>query len=441
MADIFLSYARKDTDKAKQLVEHLEQHGLDVWWDPEIDPGTQWADVIEGQLESAKCVIVVWSEDSVGSHWVRTEAHHALSRGVLLPVSIGTVEPPFGFELIQSEDLSDWQSETVPANFDRVVGRARSLITGKRETLPAAQSVAGGFKRPTGGLLLTVLAAVIIVTLLNGSISNRGLSLESLIGMGSVGLLAVNGLAGLMGKSPRRAPPGGRRFRFPLEQGFFGGLCGGIAAAALIGLAYEHGSERDPFALLLQITITAMSIGALLGILSFGLAKWFEYIGFGRPALKWLSSPLLGGTLGGLVAGLITGPPATLYFGSQPDLDVLDPTTMLLAALPATGIMVFAILAFDKHRLGAATLVRLVISAISVAITSIVAFVALYAVRPEIETLVIDRLVYFDDRSDLLTAGLYYGGGVGVFLGLVVGLSVALMDRYAHRRGADETEA
>ena len=61
MSDIFISYARPDRDRARQMAEALEQRGWSVWWDHEIPPGRNFDDVIEEALGAASCVVVLWS--------------------------------------------------------------------------------------------------------------------------------------------------------------------------------------------------------------------------------------------------------------------------------------------------------------------------------------------------------------------------------------------
>ena len=52
---------------------------------PGDSPGKNLGEVIEAALREARCVIVVWSTNSVNSSWVRTEADEAQRRGVLVP--------------------------------------------------------------------------------------------------------------------------------------------------------------------------------------------------------------------------------------------------------------------------------------------------------------------------------------------------------------------
>jgi len=73
MSDIFISYASADREHARVLAQQLERLGWSVWWDRDIQAGKTFAGVIESEIDRARCVIVLWSNASVGSRWVRDE--------------------------------------------------------------------------------------------------------------------------------------------------------------------------------------------------------------------------------------------------------------------------------------------------------------------------------------------------------------------------------
>ena len=77
MSDIFVSYASADRDRARAVAQALTDQGWAVWWDRTIPPGRQFDEVIEEALDSARCVVVLWSKASVASQWVKTEAAEA----------------------------------------------------------------------------------------------------------------------------------------------------------------------------------------------------------------------------------------------------------------------------------------------------------------------------------------------------------------------------
>jgi len=119
MADVFLSYAREDAARAQQIAEGLEAEGVDVFWDNEIPPGSTWADYIESKLTQCKALIVLWSEHSTKSQWVREEARLGRDKGVLIPVMIDASTPPFGFGELQAANLTDWQGQRDHASWRR----------------------------------------------------------------------------------------------------------------------------------------------------------------------------------------------------------------------------------------------------------------------------------------------------------------------------------
>ena len=73
MADIFISYARRDRARAKGVAEVLERRGHTTWWDTRLRAGEIWDEVIERELKACRCVVVLWSTASVRSRWVRKE--------------------------------------------------------------------------------------------------------------------------------------------------------------------------------------------------------------------------------------------------------------------------------------------------------------------------------------------------------------------------------
>ena len=108
MSDIFVSYASADRDRARAVAQALTDQGWSVWWDRTIPPGRQFDEVIEEALDSARCVVVLWSKASVASQWVKTEAAEAMRRKILVPVLIEDVKIPLEFRRLQAADLSTW---------------------------------------------------------------------------------------------------------------------------------------------------------------------------------------------------------------------------------------------------------------------------------------------------------------------------------------------
>jgi hypothetical protein len=128
MAEVFISYANRDLDRARQLAERLAAHGYEVWWDRTIPPGRVFDEVIQEALHAAKCVIVLWSAESVRSNWVKTEAAEGMSPERLVPAFIERVQPPIEFKRIQAADLSDWSGEEDHPEYRKLLASVDGLL-------------------------------------------------------------------------------------------------------------------------------------------------------------------------------------------------------------------------------------------------------------------------------------------------------------------------
>ena len=128
MNDIFLSYAAGDRAVAHELADALEALGWSVWWDREIPHGKPFDQVIEEELNAARCVIVLWTAESVASRWVKTEASAAADRDRLIPVLLQRVPIPFEFRRIQTAELYDWSGDRAHPEFVRLVASVKSML-------------------------------------------------------------------------------------------------------------------------------------------------------------------------------------------------------------------------------------------------------------------------------------------------------------------------
>ena len=139
MADVFISYAREDHSRAEQVARALTAMGLECFWDLEIPPGQTWSDYIEGKLDAARVVVVLWSQHSTKSQWVREEARMARDRARLIPAIIDGSPSPLGFGEVQAADLTDWRGEPNTAQWKRF---ANAVFTAARGVAPPQQAAA-----------------------------------------------------------------------------------------------------------------------------------------------------------------------------------------------------------------------------------------------------------------------------------------------------------
>src|SRR5262245_42208991 len=108
MADVFISYAKPDRPLASKLAAMLEAEGWKVWWDTSLTIGDDFRNEIMTELGRARAVIVVWTDTSIKSDWVRSEAGRAQADRKLIPVKLAHLvyeDLPPPFDVLHTEDI------------------------------------------------------------------------------------------------------------------------------------------------------------------------------------------------------------------------------------------------------------------------------------------------------------------------------------------------
>ena len=162
MAQVFLSYAREDVARARELAEAIQRAGHEVWWDQHIHGGSRFAREIDAALKSADAIVVLWSEASVESAWVQDEAAEGRDRGRLVPALLGAVKPPLGFRQFQSVDVSADGSSGELRRLDQLVDAIMAVTGNAPPQHRASAPEASPIKR-------SVSAAIIVIPFANMS--------------------------------------------------------------------------------------------------------------------------------------------------------------------------------------------------------------------------------------------------------------------------------
>lgn len=107
MADIFISYSRNDRDRCTAIRGALEALKVDIWSDSGIGAGSSFDREIEREIAAAKALLVLWSEASTESDWVRNEARTGKERNGLIAVQLQPCQLPLEFRSVQAEILPE----------------------------------------------------------------------------------------------------------------------------------------------------------------------------------------------------------------------------------------------------------------------------------------------------------------------------------------------
>lgn len=129
---VFISYAREDQELADSLFQELQHRGMSLWMDrEEITGGQDWLTRIAVALDASKAIILVLSQSSMNSTWVRRELEFADQRGIpVIPV--------------------EFSSCNLPPWFDLQFGRIQRYFVGKqlgRESVDAIADMVKGARR------------------------------------------------------------------------------------------------------------------------------------------------------------------------------------------------------------------------------------------------------------------------------------------------------
>ncbi len=174
MASIFLSYAREDAKKASALAKCLERAGHTVWWDRHIHGGSEFSGAIEAALRQSDVVLVLWTDASMRSAWVRDEAAEGRDSGRLVPVLAEDCTPPLGFRQHQTISIDGWSGRGNPPTFQQILASIAARLDREEHLAPtprkpAAKNVLNRLAPLGLAVLVAVLLAVGAWWMLKGS--------------------------------------------------------------------------------------------------------------------------------------------------------------------------------------------------------------------------------------------------------------------------------
>ena len=105
--------------KGQQINMHEEKHDFSVWWDDALKAGEDWHDRILREVRIARCLVGVWSDQSVtndrvfvpsalnGHNYLRIE-HEEAGHAKIAGARFSSHAIPMLYSELQSADLSDW---------------------------------------------------------------------------------------------------------------------------------------------------------------------------------------------------------------------------------------------------------------------------------------------------------------------------------------------
>jgi hypothetical protein len=128
MADIFISYKSENRGFTELLSDALVAAGFSTWWDGSLVAGETYTDRINSELQLAKVVLVVWSESSWESKWVKEEAAIGRHLDKLVSLRIDQVKIGVPFFTVHTSDFTRWNGDNEDEKFMELLSGIKRII-------------------------------------------------------------------------------------------------------------------------------------------------------------------------------------------------------------------------------------------------------------------------------------------------------------------------
>jgi hypothetical protein len=140
MAQVFISYSRKDLQFVQQFAQTLMSNGVDVWWDlSSLQGGDNWTNEIPQAIDNCDSCIVVLSPNSVESEWVQKEYTYALKRKKrIIPLLYQSCDIPFALINVNPVDL---QGHNYEKGLHEIVRLSKMGSQGKQQVFQPSVNV------------------------------------------------------------------------------------------------------------------------------------------------------------------------------------------------------------------------------------------------------------------------------------------------------------
>jgi hypothetical protein len=178
--DVFISYSSKDKPVADAACAALEGANVRCWMAPrDISPGRDYGESIIAAIESAKVLVLIFSESANVSPQIKREVERAVSKGLpIVPVRIEDVMPTGSLEYFISSP--HWLDAFPPPRekyFAKLIDSVHALCGDTRPAaVGGAMPLAAGVQLPPRHwrqLLPAVLAVVLIFAAAGAYIEHR----------------------------------------------------------------------------------------------------------------------------------------------------------------------------------------------------------------------------------------------------------------------------
>lgn len=160
--DVFISFASPDSAVAAAVCAALEQEGVTCWLAPrDVMPGEFYADAIVRAIDAAKALVIVLSQNSIGSPHVLREVERASSkRHPVISLRIDHAPLPSGLEyFLNTSQWLDASGEEFGGALPKLATAVRRVIASAHDGKPLAAPANISADRAAAARVLTATSA------------------------------------------------------------------------------------------------------------------------------------------------------------------------------------------------------------------------------------------------------------------------------------------
>jgi hypothetical protein len=139
---LFVSYAREDLERIRELVDILREGGHEPWFDHQLDVGLDWRDQLEERIVQCDAFVYPLTPHSIGSEWCQWEFARASELGKpIIPILLDKAAEPVIPEAIKRRQYADFTDGVTPkavARLLRGLNKIASVIPPQEVKAPDA---------------------------------------------------------------------------------------------------------------------------------------------------------------------------------------------------------------------------------------------------------------------------------------------------------------
>ncbi len=184
-AEVFISYKSEEEATARHVREVLEANGITCWMAPDSIPtGSNYMKQIPQAIEHCKAMVILISQKSQQSTWVKNEFSEAVSKDkLIIPYVIQDcpLEDEFAFSMSTMQQVYAWKDEDKA--LEKIVRDIRTAL-GESDSAKVEISVVHKTKPDMRVIIAAVLAVCVLIGVFVFTRSDRSKGSDSGTGTG-----------------------------------------------------------------------------------------------------------------------------------------------------------------------------------------------------------------------------------------------------------------